>query len=64
MIEKVTEVAGNVVDALRKEPVSLVLIVLNLLFIAVFYFTITEISESAARRDTLLSEVARACVNK
>ena len=64
MIEKITAVASDVVDALKREPVSLALVALNLLFLVAFYFTITEISKSAARRDSLLSEVAKSCLSK
>lgn len=64
MIEKITTVATDVVGALKKEPISLVLILINLLFLVAFYFTIHEISQSAERRDSLLSEVAKSCLSK
>lgn len=64
MIEKITDVVGGAVNALKGEPLSIALIVLNLLFLMAFYLTIHEISISAARRDSLLSEVAKSCLSK
>jgi hypothetical protein len=60
-IDEGAKIAGGVVEALKREPVSLALVVLNLLFLLVFYGVFREISASAERRDTLLAELAKNC---
>jgi hypothetical protein len=60
-IEESARVAGGVVEALRREPISLALVVINLVFLIVFYGVFREVSSSAERRDTLLSELAKNC---
>jgi hypothetical protein len=61
-IEEGARVAGSVVEALRREPLSLALVVLNLIFLLTFYGFFREISASAERRDTLLAELAKNCI--
>jgi hypothetical protein len=60
-IDEGAKIAGGVVEALKREPISLALIVLNLLFLLIFYGVFREISASAERRDTLLAELAKSC---
>jgi hypothetical protein len=60
-VEEGAKVAGGVVDALRREPLSLALVVLNVLFLLMFYGVFREISASAERRDALLTELAKDC---
>ena len=62
-IEEGAKVAGGVIEAMKREPISLALIVLNVLFLMVFYSLFREISASADRRDTLLGDLAKSCVS-
>jgi hypothetical protein len=61
-IEEGAKVAGSIIEGLKREPVSLALVALNLLFMLVFYGVFREISASAQRRDALLSELAKSCI--
>lgn len=64
--EEGAKVATGVVDALRSQPLSLALIILNCLFLIVGYFIFAKSSDigsaERARADALLAELARNCV--
>lgn len=62
-IEEGAKVAGGVIEAMKREPISLALIVLNVLFLVVFYGLFREISASADRRDAILGDLAKSCVS-
>lgn len=65
-VEEGGKVASGVVDALKTQPLSLALIVLNVIFLLVGYFMIIKIADLAAaeraRQDVLLADLARNCV--
>lgn len=60
-IEEGAKVASGAIEALKREPLSLALVILNFIFLLVFYGIFREISASAERRDALLTELAKDC---
>jgi hypothetical protein len=61
-IDEGAKIAGGVVEALKREPVSLALVVLNVAFLLIFAFVFHEISNGRIRQDTLLAEISKACI--
>jgi hypothetical protein len=54
------EVAGKVVDSLRSTPVILGLMLLNLMMLASFIYTLSQVSAAQERRDAMI----KACIEK
>lgn len=68
MIEQVTKIATDTVDALRAQPLSLALIVVNVLFLIAgglfVYYLGGAISAERAERNALLRQVLENCAIK
>jgi hypothetical protein len=62
MGEALKQVAGQIVDALRGQPLALALVVINLLFMIGFALMFREIAQAVERKDTLLAEIASHCM--
>jgi hypothetical protein len=54
------EVAGKAVDALRSTPVMLGLILLNVVMLTGFAYTLSQISSGLERRDAMI----KACIER
>ncbi|MBO4228378.1 hypothetical protein [Bradyrhizobium neotropicale] len=61
-LEEGGKVATGTVEALKKNPIALALVVINLTFLLAFAFMLREISQAVERKDELLSELAKRCV--
>lgn len=61
--EEAGKVAVTVVDSLRSQPISLALIVLNVIFLVVGYFILSKVSDRAAadmlRADELIAKLVQ-----
>lgn len=61
--EEVGKVASGVVEGLRAQPISLALIVLNIIFLFVGYLVLTKVSDRAAadmlRADELIAKLVQ-----
>lgn len=61
--EEAGKVATNVVDSLKAQPVSLALIVLNVIFLIVGYLILAKVSDRSAaeaqRADDLIAKLAQ-----
>ena len=57
----VRQIAVNVVEALHNQPLILALVVINMIVLAGFAFTLHEVSKSVERKDALLSELVGHC---
>ncbi len=57
----VKQIAINVVDALRSQPLALALVVINLMFLTGFGYIFREVSNSIERRDQVIAQLAN-CV--
>lgn len=64
MIDKVTKVAGTLVDALRDQPLVLALVAINLLFIGVGFYVMMKVADRQDARTQLVSEMMRECLRK
>lgn len=62
-VEEASKVASGVVDSLKAQPISLALIVLNVIFLCVGYFILAKVSDRAAadmlRADELIAKLAQ-----
>jgi hypothetical protein len=54
------EVAGKAVDALRSTPVILGLLVLNIIMLVGFWYTLSSIANAMERRDAMI----KACIER
>lgn len=54
------EVAGKVVDSLRSTPVILGLLLLNLIMLVGFWYTLSSIADAMERRDAMI----KACIER
>ena len=57
----VRQIAENVVDALRTQPFALALVVLNVLVLIGFAYTLREVGKGIERKDALVAEFIRNC---
>jgi hypothetical protein len=57
----VRQIAVNVVEALHNQPLILALVVINMIVLAGFAFTLHEVSKSVERKDALFSELVGHC---
>ena len=48
------EIVGNVVESMKSTPFVLALLIVNVLTITIFSYTLHEISEATARRDAII----------
>jgi hypothetical protein len=53
-LEESGKVAGSFIDALKREPLSLALVVMNLAMLAFFYFLLTTVAAQREREINLL----------
>jgi hypothetical protein len=58
----VKQIAKNVVEGLRHQPLALALVVVNLAFLIGFTLMFREISDSVERKDALVVEMLKQCV--
>jgi hypothetical protein len=54
--------AGEAITALKGHPLALVLVLVNLCFLAAGTWAFTYVAESSSRRDALLSQLAKDCL--
>lgn len=63
--EEAGKVAAGVVDSLKSQPISLALIVLNVIFLVIGYLILAKVSDRAAadmlRADELIAKLATQC---
>lgn len=52
----------GVAESLKGHPLALALVVINLLFLTGFAFTLREIAQAVERKDALLAEIASHCM--
>ena len=57
----VRQIAVNVVEALRNQPLILALVIINMIVLAGFSFTLHQVSNSIERKDALVAELIRNC---
>jgi hypothetical protein len=57
----VRQIAVNVVEALRNQPLILALVIINMIVLAGFAFTLHQVSNSIERKDALVAELIRNC---
>ena len=57
----VRQIAVNVVEALRNQPLILALVIINMIVLAGFAFTLHQVSNSIKRKDALVAELIRNC---
>jgi p-aminobenzoyl-glutamate transporter AbgT len=57
------QLADNLIDAMRGNPLALALVVVNLLFLLAFGYIFREISNSIERRDKVIAQLAD-CVRR
>ena len=57
----VRQIAVNVVEALHNQPLILALVLINVIVLAGFAFTLHEVSKSVERKDALFSELVGHC---
>lgn len=64
-VEEVGHVATSVVDSLKSQPISLALIVLNVIFLITGYFILAKVSDrssaDAQRADDLIAKLVLQC---
>jgi len=61
MIHATGKVANNIVDGLKRQPLALPLVIINVVCLAVVGYVLHEISERASERDKLITELAMKC---
>jgi hypothetical protein len=54
--------AGDAIQALKGHPLALVLVLVNLCFLAAGSWAFTYVAESSGRRDALMSQMAKDCM--
>ncbi|WP_439372944.1 hypothetical protein [Bradyrhizobium sp. DASA03120] len=54
------QLASNIIDSLRDHPLALVLLLVNIIGLAGFGFTLHEIGNAIARKDAML----QSCIDK
>jgi hypothetical protein len=54
------DVASKAVDALRSTPAIFALILMNIIMLAGFWFTLSSVATAVERRDTMI----KACIEK
>ena len=54
--EEVGRVSNNIVDALKREPLSLALVVMNIALLAFFYFILSSVASQREREVTQLHQ--------
>lgn len=61
----------SVIDALRREPLSLALVIMNLALLGFFYFTLSVVAEQREREVKMLyddkkavNDMAKGCIEK
>jgi hypothetical protein len=59
MMNVPTELAGKVIDQLRGTPFVLVILIVNVLVLAGFGYTLHEVGDGIARRDAMLEKCMR-----
>jgi len=57
----VREVASTVAHNLKDHPLALVIVIVNVLFIASAAWTLKSIADAGSRRDALMSQLAKDC---
>jgi hypothetical protein len=58
--EMVKQLANNIVESLRTQPLVLALVLINVIVLAGFAFTLHEVSKSIERKDAML----QSCIEK
>lgn len=62
-VEETAKVADHIVDSLKHQPISLALILLNVIFLVVGYLILARVSdrsaEDAKRADDLISQLTK-----
>ncbi|MHC2399131.1 hypothetical protein ACVMGC_003675 [Bradyrhizobium barranii subsp. barranii] len=58
--DMVRQLANNIVESLRGQPLALVLVLVNVMVLAGFAFTLHEVGKSIARKDAML----QSCIDK
>lgn len=61
MIDKITEVASNVAEGLRTQPLALALVVINVLFLVAGLWIVGKVATGTERRDALLMQLVKEC---
>lgn len=56
----VRQLANNIVESLRAQPLVLALVLINVIVLAGFAFTLHEVGKSIARKDAML----QSCIDK
>jgi hypothetical protein len=52
--DMVRQLANNIVESLRTQPLALALVLINVIVLAGFAFTLHEVSKSIERKDAML----------
>jgi hypothetical protein len=58
----VKEIASGVVENLKGQPLVLALVVINLLFVALSFYTYRSIATSVERRDKIITDLIERCL--
>lgn len=53
------DIAGKVIDSMRATPFVLALLIINLIMLAGFVFTLHEVGNAIERRDNILEKCIR-----
>lgn len=61
---EIVKLAEDVVSTLKGHPFALVIIVINVLFIAASTWTMMNIAEAGERRDKLIEQMVQNCKGK
>lgn len=56
MIERASKVAGDIIEAMKNEPLSLALVVMNLALLFMFYFILDTVAESRRREVAMVHQ--------
>lgn len=60
----VKQLAHNVIDALRAQPLALALVIINLMFLIGFGFALREVGQAIERRDNVIARLANCADGK
>ncbi len=62
MVNMIKRAAADVIEALKQQPLSLTLVVINILFLLAGMYALREVSKAIERKDQLLTSVAERCL--
>lgn len=57
----VREVANTVANSLKDHPLTLAIVIINVLFIASAAWTLRSIAQAGERRDALIAQLVKEC---